>query len=452
MNLDESDDDSLNLNEEDDGTINFDVDEDNDDIMNLDEDDNSADIMKLDEDENDDDILKLDDDDDNDILKLDNDDDNDDILNLDEDDDNDILKLDDDEDDSIINSSNDDESVDGEILDLDSDLSNIPDKDDGKDVLSDGTDELKINDDASTEGNGTFEGIKNKNFNLGYDLSKQIKEINDSEEPAEKDKNIRLNLLQDQKVMAFVGVHGNGTSFIINNLACLLSEQGIKVAIVDLTKNKNSYYIYTENTENLRSIAFSCFDKLKSGISDGIKVNKNLTVFTSLPNADSEIDDKEVALNTILNNNSLVLLDCDTDTDLEYFGLAQEVYLVQSLDILTIQQLTAFLKKWKMSKTLDESKLRILINKQIRVDDINDRIIISAMSVYNSPDTTYQLDLFNRDTIQYLTIPFEERNYVKYLGEVARCKLKISGYSKALTSSFNKLAKMIYPIGKKNNK
>ena len=147
------------------------------------------------------------------------------------------------------------------------------------------------------------------------------------------------------------------------------------------------------------------------------------------------------------------MLDCDLETDLEYFSIAQEIYLVQTLDILTIQPLTSFLKKLKMNKILDEEKLKILLNKDIRVNGINDRILVSAMSVYNSPDTTYQLDLFDRDKIEYLTIPFEEKNYAKYLEELVKCKLTIRGYSKNLLNSFNKLAKMIYPInGKKSVK
>ena len=309
---------------------------------------------------------------------------------------------------------------------------------------------LKIDDDNDSS-NEVFSGIKNKNYNPNYDISKQISAINEEEDSNIGISNITHNIdtSDDRKVVAFVGGHGNGTSFIINNLANLLSGQGINVAILDLTKNKNSYYIYTENEESLRSVAFSCFDKLKSGIPDGIKANKNLTVYTSLPNSGNEIEDIDTAINTILSSNSLVLLDCDVDTNKEFFAIAQEIYLVQSLDILTIQPLTSLLKKLKMDKILDETKIRILINKDIKVNDLNDRILISAMSVYNSPDTTYQLDLFNRDTVQYLTIPFEERNYSKYLGELAKCKLKISGYSKALISSFNKLAKMVYPIGKR---
>ena len=445
---DDSDDiinlDDLDFSEEDsvDDTMqNNTADEDDDDILNLDDDDDNG-IINFDEDEDDeDDSFNLDDDDDM-VTATEDDTDNDesaDVLDVDtnnNNEDDDILELDDD--------SNDDEDDDLITLDDDSDDDGLISLDDDEDAV------LKLDDDNDSA-NELFSGIRNKNYNPNYDLSKQISAINDSEDHSNEVANVahNINLSDDKKVVAFVGGHGNGTSFIVNNLANLLSGQGIKVAILDLTKNKNSYYIYTENEESLRSIAFSCFDKLKSGIPDGIKTNKNLTVYTSLPNSGNEIEDIDAAINTILSDNTLVLLDCDIDTDKEFFAIAQEIYLVQSLDILTIQPLTSLLKRLKMDKVLDETKIRILINKDIRVNDLNDRILISAMSVYNSPDTTYQLDLFNRDTVQYLTIPFEERNYSKYLGELAKCKLKISGYSKALISSFNKLAKMVYPIGKK---
>ena len=232
----------------------------------------------------------------------------------------------------------------------------------------------------------------------------------------------------------------------------MLSEQGVKTAIYDLTKNKNSYYIYTENEENLRSIAYSCFEKLKSGIADGIKVNKNLTVYTSLPNSDEEIENKDMAMNTLLNNYSLILLDCDFDTNLEYFNISQEIYFVQSLDILTIQTLTGFIKKLQMNKIEYEDKMKIVINKYVNVSSINEKAIVAAISVYNSPDTTYQLDLFDRNKVEYFLVPFEEKNYCKYLDEIIRCKLSIRGYSKNLLNSLNKLAKSVYPINGKKYK
>ena len=296
-------------------------------------------------------------------------------------------------------------------------------------------------------------GEYSKALNLLDDYDhRTLKKINGNIDNEDTEAIKKIIIPDDKKIAAFVGTHGNGTSFVINNLALLLSEQGIKTAIIDLTKNKNSYYIFTQNEERLRGIAYSCFEKLKSGISDGIAVNKNLTVYTSLPNADSEIENKETAINTLLSEFSLILFDCDIETNQEYFEIAQDIYLVQSLDVLTIQPLTAFLKKLKMNKLLNEEKLKIIINKDLRVNKLNERILISAMSVYNSPDTTYQLDLFNRDKIGYLTIPFEEKNYSKYLDELAECKLTIRGYSKNLINSFNKLAKFVYPINGKKRK
>ena len=475
-NLDLDDDDTDNI--EDDDNLDLD-DDDTDDI-----DDNDLDLDDDDIDDIDDDELNLDDDDtddaDDDVLNLSDDDTDDDlddkkdandnltVNNYTEDDD--IFDLDDNDfsDNKNVESgvSKNEKDDDEFIFDLDDDeedtdnstdvvnINDTKDDDDEADILNLDDDDLKVDDNQIEINNepGQFSGIRNKNYNPNYDISRKINEINGNIDNEDTEAIKKIIIPDDKKIAAFVGTHGNGTSFVINNLALLLSEQGIKTAIIDLTKNKNSYYIFTQNEERLRGIAYSCFEKLKSGISDGIAVNKNLTVYTSLPNADSEIENKETAINTLLSEFSLILFDCDIETNQEYFEIAQDIYLVQSLDVLTIQPLTAFLKKLKMNKLLNEEKLKIIINKDLRVNKLNERILISAMSVYNSPDTTYQLDLFNRDKIGYLTIPFEEKNYSKYLDELAECKLTIRGYSKNLINSFNKLAKFVYPINGKKRK
>ena len=455
------DDDDLDLDEDDTDDIedNDDLNIDEDDTDNIDDDhnnkENTSNSSAINNNTEDDEIFDLDDNefyDEKNAKSSENKNDDDFVFDVDDE------KSDDEDVDDSLNLVSD--TDDDDILNLDDEF-NIEDTnknensadDDDADILNLDNDDLKVDDNQiGINQPGQFSGIRNKNYNPNYDISKQINEINGNTDRGKTEEEKRITIPEEKKIVAFVGAHGNGTSFIINNLALLLSEQGIKTAIVDLTKNKNSYYIFTQNEERLRGIAYSCFEKLKSGISDGIIVNKNLTVYTSLPNADSEIENKETAINTLLSEFSLVLFDCDTETDQEYFEIAQEIYLVQSLDVLTIQPLTTLLKKLKMNKLLNEEKLRILINKDLRVNKLNERILISAMSVYNSPDTTYQLDLFNRDKIGYLTIPFEEKNYSKYLDELADCKLTIRGYSKNLISSFNKLAKFVYPINGKKRK
>ena len=462
----EDDDDYLDLDDEDDD-LSWDEDDDEDDNnLNLDnQQNNNVNTVKNEEEEDDlnldddDDYLDLDDEEDNSLNSYNNNNNENEDFNIDDEDDDLNLDKYDDEDDNNEFTVDEDDDLDFQNTNTNNNSDDELSLDDD-DVLNLDDDELKI-DDNKNIGNTSnqFSGIRNKNYIPNYDISKQINEINSVSNNKtlnnneEKDGNsVSVSIPEGKNIAAFVGAHGNGTSFIVNNLAQLLSEQGIKVAILDLTKNKNAYYIYTENEERLRGIAYSCFEKLKSGISDGIKVNKNLTVYTSLPNSDSELENKESAIKTLLNEFSLILLDCDLETDLEYFEIAQEIYLVQTLDVLTIQPLTSFMKKLKMNNKLNEGKLRVLINKDIKVNKLNEKILISAMSVYNSPDTTYQLDLFNRDKIGYLTIPFEERNYSKYLDELVECKLTIRGYSKSLINSFNKLAKIVYPMNNKKRK
>ena len=60
---------------------------------------------------------------------------------------------------------------------------------------------------------------------------------------------------KDKKIVSFVGTTKNGTSFLVNNVAEILSMNGIDTAILDLTKNKNSYYIYTKNEEEYNDMS-----------------------------------------------------------------------------------------------------------------------------------------------------------------------------------------------------
>ncbi len=253
-------------------------------------------------------------------------------------------------------------------------------------------------------------------------------------------------LTKDKKIVAFVGTSKNGISFLVNNLAEVLSNRGINTAILDLTKNKNAYYIYTQNEEELRKKSYDCISKLRNGIADGIPVNKNLTVYTTLPDQNVDINDYQNILATLAQQYSLVLMDCDYDTEFGYFGAAQEIYLVQSYDILTIQPLTAFLRDLKSRNILNPEKLRIVLNKVLRVRSITERMIIGGMAYYNDPAMSFMTELFNKDTIKYCMIPFEEQTYSRYLEGLVNCKISTTGYSRDFLISLEKLANMVYPL------
>ena len=180
---------------------------------------------------------------------------------------------------------------------------------------------------------------KHENYYQNYNMN-QIQSTYQQHE----DIDISSLLTASKKVACFIGTSKNGTSFVVNNLAEITSSMGIDTAILDTTKNRNSYYIYTKNEEELRNTAMNCVNNLLNGNALGINAGKNLTIYTSLPTETEGIENAGAILQTLLKKHSLVLIDCDFDTPMEYFQKTQEIHLIQTFDVLTIQPLTAFLR------------------------------------------------------------------------------------------------------------
>ena len=286
-----------------------------------------------------------------------------------------------------------------------------------------------------------------ENSNVDYNsFNNNSTEIQRTNNNYMTDVNIDALLTGDKKVVSFVGTTKNGTSFVINNVAELLSSMGISTAILDTTQNRNSYYIYTKNEEDIRKTAFASINNLVNGKPEGIKVNRNLTVFTSLPDENDTIRNSGPILETLIKNYSVVLIDCDFNTPDEYFSKVQEIYLVQSMDVLTIQPLTAFLRGLKAKSILDENKLKIVINKYTKIRSATEKTIIGGMAFYNDPAMSFMTELFDRNLVKYTVIPFEEETYMRYLEGLINCDITLKGYSKNFMQSLKQLANMIYPV------
>ena len=279
-------------------------------------------------------------------------------------------------------------------------------------------------------GNVRNNAVSNYNTNTDYTLNSNISNL----------------LSKDKKIVSFIGTTKNGTSFLVNNLAKILSSMGIKTAILDLTTNRNSYYIYTKNEEKLRNIAFDSIKKLRSGIVNAISVDRYLDVYTALPGDKLPLDDVEGITTTLLQNYSIVLMDCDFNTISDYFAIAQEIYIVQTMDILTIQPMTAFLRELKAKDILKPEKIRVVINKETKVRGLTSKAIIGGLAFYNDPAMSFMTELFNKDNVKYCVIPFEEEVYARYLESVMDCEININGYSKNFNAKLKDLANMVYPL------
>ena len=272
-------------------------------------------------------------------------------------------------------------------------------------------------------------------------INNEIKNI--QREPyIELDMNSIMN--PGQKLVAFVGTSKNGTSFLINNVAEILSMNGINTAILDLTRNRNSYYIYTKNDEQLRNQSNYITNNLKVGTTNGILEHKNLTIYTSPIEGDENLEAVEPIVETLVQNHTVVLMDCDFMTPMRYFKYAQEIYLVQSMDTLTIQPLTAFLRQLTDKGMFEGRKARVVLNKFIKTKEINESLLIGGMSIYNDPGMTVRKELFDRRTVQSIAIPFDQKSYLRYLDGLVTCDISLKGYSKEFVQCLKKLASMIY--------
>lgn len=314
--------------------------------------------------------------------------------------------------------------------------------------------------DLSTLGNDENETDDNDEeidlFNLGEENKEEKPQQNQYVEnkkeelvqTAYKPSGAEFNSLitKDKKVVAFVGTTKNGTSFIVNNVAEMLSSTGISTAILDMSTNKNAYYVYTNNEEQLMNTAKESIYKLRSGVAEGVRVNKNLSVFTSLPEEQNDYSDAETILSTLLKNFSVVLIDCDFDTPMEYFDKAQEIYLVQSMDVLTMQPLTAFLRNLQSKNILRQEKLKIVINKSVKIKSVSVKRLIDGISNYNDPSMTYMKNLFDPERIAYCEVPLEIPNYIKYLDSMINCSISLNGYTKPLMMALKQLTGMVYPL------
>ena len=424
------------------------------DLFSLDNEETSNSVEKTaNEDEKEIDLFDLDDDNDSDeeldLFGLNSDDDSDDELDL-----------------FGLNSENDtgkEEGIDLYSLDSDNihkeegiDLYRLDDNnmyEEEKDIKNDSIDLFGLDDDTEEETDEILETTSRDEIDLFNvdDDEKTSNYMNNTKAISDAQyKNMGYDfrglLTKDKKVVTFIGTTKNGTSFVVNNAAHMLASMGISTAILDMTKSKNAYYMYTNNEEKLMQAAKESINKLKSGIADGVKINKNLTVYTSLPEEKENFEDVEAILNTLIKNYSVVLIDCDFDTPMGYFGASQEIYLVQSMDALTIQPLTAFLRNLQSKGLLKQEKIKIVINKEVKIKSASIKTLIGGISKYSDPSMTYMKDLFDKDKVNYCTIPFEIQNYIKYLDSTIDCAISLNGYTKTFIVALRQLCNMIYPL------
>ena len=227
-----------------------------------------------------------------------------------------------------------------------------------------------------------------------------------------------------------------------------MAAKQINTAILDMTKDRGVYYIYNRDEQKLRRIALECLKKLSEGIDTFIPADKFLRVYTAVPGTLEENRKNlkhKTLIETVKRNNNLVIVDADFSTPVEYFEQASEIYIVQDLDILKLQETTMFLRELK-NRQIDMSKIKIIINKYVKTA-LTPKKIVEGLSYYNDPEMSFVDELLNGKVI-YSIIPYRMENYANYVEGLYRNNINYKMYTQDFKDAVESLCMQIYPVGR----
>ncbi len=247
-----------------------------------------------------------------------------------------------------------------------------------------------------------------------------------------------------KKVVAFIGAPKVGTTFCINAVSYMLHKRDIKTAIVDLTKKRDSYTLYTYDNEGKRGIAAESLKYASNGMNEPLVYGK-LSIYTAMPGEDRKKYNAAKVIETITMSNTVTLIDCDFSTPIDYYRLAQEIYIVQDMDVLNINQITMLLRELK-TRGIPMNKIRIVINKHVKCA-LTSKDILDGIATYTSLDLRMYDELFNSSEMQYYILPFDVENYTKYVEMMYKYTNTFTTFSKDFKENLEMLVNTIYPIG-----
>lgn len=245
-----------------------------------------------------------------------------------------------------------------------------------------------------------------------------------------------------KKTVCFVGAPKVGTTFCINAIGTYLARQKVKTAFVDMTRKRDMYTIYTYDNTGKRNIAGDSLKYASSGKNEPLIYDK-LSIYTAVPGEDRKSYNPSVLVDTIVKNNNVVLIDADFSTPLDYFRLAQDIYIVQDMNILNISQITMFLRELK-HRGIGMDKIKIVINKYVDCS-LTSKDIVDGIATYTSYDLKMFDELFNPKRIQYFILPFDVENYKKYIDMVYKYSNKFSSFTKEFQNNLSQIINTIYP-------
>ncbi|MBQ8299709.1 MAG: hypothetical protein IJX99_07675 [Clostridia bacterium] len=252
-----------------------------------------------------------------------------------------------------------------------------------------------------------------------------------------------------KKMVVFVGANKVGTTFVTNAVAHTIASSKVVTSVIDMTRDKSLYYIYADESKALKNRAAECMQRLADGEDYYIEtMNSNLKLYTTV--AGSVSDQRrgykhKAIIETVKSNCNLTIVDADFTTPIDYFDQADEIYLIQDLDILKIQDVTLFLRELN-ARGLDKKKIKLIINKFVKTS-ITPKIIIGALDFYHDPGGTYVDSGLMPSKVDYSLIPYNLNNYAKYVESLHKMtgNFNYKNYSTDFVQAIEEIVGKVYP-------
>ena len=248
-----------------------------------------------------------------------------------------------------------------------------------------------------------------------------------------------------KKMVVFVGANKAGTTFMTNAVANQLATKKVVTSILDMTKDKGMYYIYNQGDKYLRKTAGECMQSLSNGEDVYLPISKYLKVYTTIPGsmADTRRSYKHKSIIEVVKNNSnITIVDADFTTPIDYFEQASEIYIIQDMDILKMQETTSFLREMK-NRNMDMKKIKIIINKYVK-SMLTPKKIIEGISYYKDPEMTFT-DVLLGNKVMYSVVPYSLSNYTKYVEALCKENMNFKGYTADFLEVIDEISMQVYP-------
>ena len=213
------------------------------------------------------------------------------------------------------------------------------------------------------------------------------------------------------------------------------------------------YYLYNQDDKAIRKKAAECMQRVSDGEDYYLDtMSAYLKVYTTMPGSVSDVRRSykhKTVIETVKSNCDLTIVDADFTTPIDYFDQAEEVYIIQDLDILKMPDTTLFLRELK-NRGMDMKKIKIIINKYVKTS-LTPKQVVQTLSYYNDPSMSF-VDEVLPNKVEHVLIPYNLNNYAKYIDSVCHGVINYKGYSTDFMEAVDTIATMIYPTKGSNTK